>query len=224
MAKVLLFDIDLTLLSTGGAGSKAMSLAFQDLFGVADGFAKVEFAGRTDVVIFRDALALHAIDGDFPTLLGRFKQTYVRHLERTLPETKGSLLPGVQPLLEELSGRGDVRLGLATGNFRGSAERKLRHYGIWHHFRSGGFADDAEDRAEIVRVAAQRVAEDLAGAHQLVVVGDTPHDIASARANGALAVGVATGPYSLDDLARAGADIVLPDLSDWRSAIASFVG
>ncbi len=217
------FD-DLTLLYTGGAGSKAMALAFEEMFGVPDGFAKVEWAGRTDVAILRDALALHSIDGDFAGLLEPFKREYFQHLERTLPETKGHLMPGVHPLLEELSKLTDVRLGLATGNFRGSGERKLRHYGIRDYFRDGGFADDSEERAQIVAIAARRMAGDTAGPHQVVVVGDTPHDIASAKANGALAVGVATGPYGVDDLAQAGAQIVLPDFSDRASAVAKLLG
>jgi phosphoglycolate phosphatase-like HAD superfamily hydrolase len=224
MAKVLLFDIDQTLLYTGGAGTKAMNLAFEELFGIANGLAKVEFAGRTDVAIFRDVLRFHGIDGDFSSLLDRFQQVYVRHLERMLPESQGSLLPGVQPLLEALSRREDVLLGLTTGNFRSSGERKLRYYGIHHYFRDGGFADDSEDRAEIVRIAARRVAGARRGPHQLVVIGDTPHDIASAKANGALALAVATGKYSLEDLDRAGADMVVPDLSDWQGVTASLLG
>lgn len=224
MARVLLFDIDHTLLYTGGAGTKAMNLALQDLFGIVDGFAKVEFSGRTDVAIFRDAVRLHRIDGDFPWLLARFKEVYVRHLARTLTETSGSLMPGIEPLLEELSPRNDILLGLATGNFRGGAELKLRYYGIWHYFRGGAFADDAEDRAEIVGLAARRVLGDRAGAHQVLVVGDTPLDIAAAKAKGAMAVAVATGKYSQDDLSKSGADIVLADLSDWRAAIAALGG
>lgn len=224
MTKVLLFDIDHTLLYSGGAGILAMDLAFRDQFGLADGFATVEFSGRTDTAILRDALRIHHIDGDFPTLLERFKGAYFHHLEETLPVTKGSLMPGIASLLEELSARDDVLLGLATGNFRRGAELKLRHYHILHYFRDGGFGDDSEDRARIVRLAVQRLAGGLEGAHRVVVIGDTPHDIASAQANGAIAVGVATGKYSLEDLRRCGADIALPDLSESRTAIAALVG
>ena len=222
MARVLLFDIDHTLLYTGGAGSKAMNMAFEEMFGIVDGFSGIEFSGRTDISIFRDALRLHGIDGDFPTLLQRFKGVYYRYLAQTLPQTKGGLMPGVGEFLAVLGRRRDVVLGLATGNFRGGAELKLRHYGMWHHFRGGAFGDDAEERAAIVRLAVERVAGGIGGPHRVVVIGDTPHDISSAKANGALAVGVATGRHSLEELQAAGADIVLPDLSDWRDASAFF--
>jgi phosphoglycolate phosphatase-like HAD superfamily hydrolase len=117
-----------------------------------------------------------------------------------------------------------VALGLATGNFRAGAELKLGYYGIWQYFENGAFADDDEDRAGIVRLAARRLLGGEAGGRQVVVIGDTPYDVAAAKANGAMALGVATGPYSLDDLIGSGADIVLPDFSRWEAAIASLVG
>lgn len=224
MGKVLLFDIDHTLLYSGGAGVLAMDLAFRDLFGPENGFAKIEFSGRTDTAIFRDALRLHDIDGDFSTYLERFKEAYFHYLERTLPTTQGSLMPGIASLLEDLSGRDEVQLGLATGNFRRGAELKLGHYRILHHFRDGGFGDDSEDRAQIVRLALQRLAGSPEATQQVVVIGDTPHDIASAKANGAIAVGVATGKYGPEDLRRSGADVVFPDLSDTEAAIAALLG
>jgi len=201
-----------------------MDLAFREQFGLENGFAKVEFSGRTDTAILRDALRIHAIDGDFPKLLERFKEAYFRHLEETLPAKKGNLLPGVDRLLEELSKRDDVLLGLATGNFHRGAELKLNHYQILHYFRDGGFGDDYDDRAQIVRLAASRLVGALEGHHRVVVIGDTPYDVASARAYGAVAVGVATGKYNVDSLSSSGADIVLPDFSDHRAAITTLVG
>lgn len=224
MTKVLLFDIDHTLLYSGGAGVRAMDLAFRDLFGPENGFAKIEFSGRTDTAILRDALRLHAIDDDFSTHLERFKEAYFHYLERTLPTTKGGLMPGIASLLEDLAGRDEVLLGLATGNFRRGAELKLGHYHILHHFRDGGFGDDSEDRTQIVRLALQRLASGPKATQRVAVIGDTPHDIASAKANGALAVGVATGKYGLKDLRHSGADVVLPDLSDTGAAIAALLG
>ncbi|MFQ6019198.1 MAG: HAD family hydrolase [Dehalococcoidia bacterium] len=224
MSKIIVFDIDQTLLYTGGAGTKAMTRAFQEMFGIANGFAGVEFSGRTDVAILRDAFYAHNIEDNFQAQVERFKESYFRYLEKALPETEGRLMPGVEHILTDLDGRSDVLLGLATGNFRQSAEMKLQHYGICDRFRGGAYADDAEERTDIVRLAVQRLAVDASDAPQALVVGDTPYDVASARASGSIAVGVATGDYSVDELRRAGADIVFADLSDWRGAIARLVG
>ena len=221
MARIFLFDIDNTLLNSGGAGSRAMNLAFREIFGVEDGFEGVEFSGRTDSAIFRDGLALHRLpDGDFPALMSRFKATYVRYLARTLPETRGWLLPGVAALLRSLGEAEGVRLGLATGNFRRGAMMKLEHYGIRSFFRSGGFGEDDERRNEVVAIAIRRLGGRPGGRNTVYVVGDTPIDVEAAKANGAVAVAVTTGKSSADELTRAGADVVFPDLGDVASVLA----
>jgi phosphoglycolate phosphatase-like HAD superfamily hydrolase len=220
MTKIFLFDIDNTLLNSGGAGGRAMNLAFRDLFAIEDGFDGVEFSGRTDSAIFRDALVLHRLpDGDFPALLVRFKASYLRHLARTLPQTEGRLLPGVPALLRALSEREAVRLGLATGNFRRGAMMKLEYYGIRPFFCGGGFGEDSEQRGEVVALAIRRLGSRPWGRTPVYVVGDTPIDVEAARANGALAVAVATGSSSADELKQAGADVVFPDFSDLASVL-----
>lgn len=220
MAKIFLFDVDNTLLYSGGAGAKAMNLAFRDLFGVENGFAGVEFTGRTDTAIVRDALRLHRLDdGKFPALFTQFKASYLRHLARTLPETAGRLMPGVPALLRALRETEGVRLGLATGNLRRGAMMKLEHYGIRPFFRSGGFGDDSERRSEVVALAIRRLGGRPGGRNPVYVVGDTPLDVEAAKANRALAVGVTTGSSSAEELARAGADIVFPDFSDLASVL-----
>ena len=195
-----------------------MNRAFQEMFGVADALADIPYAGRTDPSILRDALRRHGIDGDFQQILAAFKERYVWHLERTLWETEGQVLPGVPPLLAALRQRPDVALGLATGNFREGARLKLRRYGLDEHFRHGAYGDDAEDRAELVALAARRAAQGQEPG-RVLVVGDTPLDVAAALACRFTPVGVATGYYSTDDLRRAGAAVVFPDLSDWQGAL-----
>lgn len=193
-----------------------MIRAFKEMFGVPDGFRGVEFSGRTDAAIFRDGVENHGVKGEFPTLLERFEEVYAGYLGETLERCRGSLCPGIGPLLDHLVGREDVVLGLSTGNFRRTGRMKLRHYGILHHFSSGGFADDSENRAQIVKAAAERAG--VNGNRSAVVIGDTPYDVASAKANGLFALAVATGHYDEKSLGRSGADAVLPDLSDWRAA------
>jgi len=220
MARIFLFDIDNTLLNSGGAGGRAMNLAFRDLFGIGNGFDGVEFSGRTDTAIFHDGLLIHRLpDGDFPALLARFKASYVEHLARALTETRGHVLPGVPALLRSLSETEGVRLGLATGNFRRSAMMKLEYYGIRPFLRGGGFGEDSELRSEVVALAIRRLGGRPGGRNPVYVVGDTPIDVEAAKANGAVAVAVTTGKSSAEDLTRAGADAVFPDLSDVASVL-----
>jgi phosphoglycolate phosphatase-like HAD superfamily hydrolase len=220
MASIFLFDVDNTLLNSGGAGSRGMNLAFRDLFGIDSGFDGVEFSGRTDSAIFRNGLLLHHLpDGDFPTLLTRFRASYLRHLAHTLRETKGYVLPGVPALLRSLSEAQGVRLGLATGNFRRGAMMKLEHYGIRRFFRTGGFGEDSEMRSEVVARAIRRLGGRPGGRNPVYVVGDTPIDVEAAKANGAVAVAVTTGTSSAEDLARAGAHVVFPNLGDVASVL-----
>ncbi len=223
MSRLLLFDVDNTLLWSGGAGGKAMGLAFRDLFGIDDAFGRVEFSGRTDRYIVATALRQHGIDGNFDEHQARFLERYYTHLPQTLRERQGKLMPGFPALLDGLSGRPDIRLGLATGNFSRAAQLKLAHYGIDGYFSGGGFGEESEDRAVIVRRAVERLGEGLPSA-EAVVIGDTPHDISSAKANGAVAVGVATGGHSVEQLKESGADFVFQDFSDWRSAVATLTG
>ena len=223
MTRLLLFDVDNTLLWSGGAGGKAMGLAFRDLLGIEDGFKRVEFSGRTDRYILATALRQHGIDGDIDEHQVRFLERYYTHLPETLREREGKLMPGFPALLDDLSGRPDIRLGLATGNFSRAAQMKLAHYGIDGYFSGGGYGEESEERAVIVRRAIERLGEGLPGA-EAVVIGDTPHDISSAKANGAFAVGVATGGHSVEQLKKSGADFVFQDFSDWRSAVATLTG
>jgi phosphoglycolate phosphatase-like HAD superfamily hydrolase len=213
---IVLWDIDNTLLYTGGAGSLAMARAFRDLYGVDDAFRRVEFSGRTDTAIFRDAALEHGIAPDgMSAEMARFLDAYVPHLRTTLQEVAGgSLMPGVEAVLAALADRPGVRQGLGTGNFRRGGEMKLRHYGIDGYFPgfAGGFGEDSHDRAEVIARGIERL-RGRADA-RVVVIGDTPHDVTAAHANGAYALAVATGRHSAEELRASGADDALDDLAD----------
>lgn len=223
MPRVLLFDIDNTLLYTGGAGGYAMNRAFTELFGIAEGFAGVEFSGRTDRYILEAGLRRHGIDGEFEEHLSAFTRRYYQLLRESLRERKGHLMPGFPALLEALSAEPNVRIGLATGNFSEAARMKLEYYGIDSFFAGGGFGEESSDRSLVVRSAVERLG-DGARPQDILVIGDTPHDIRSALDNGVVAVGVATGSSSVGELRAAGAQLTFPDFGDWETAAAVLLG
>lgn len=216
--RLYIFDIDGTLVRTGGAGSGAMRAAFKALWRGSNGFDGIEFSGRSDRALFRQALAVSGLDGaDFEERLRRFKRAYFRRLPQTLEAFSGSLLPGVGSLLQRLAEDKSATVILGTGNFRRSSAIKLQYYGIdrFFNFGVGGFGDRTEDRATLIE-SALRSARRAHGRHDAAfVIGDTVHDVAAARANNVIAVGVATGTTSRDELAAAGADLVLGNLDGW---------
>lgn len=208
-----------------------MRRAFNQLYGIEDGFRRVEFSGRTDWSIYRQAMDQQdLLDGRneqaFLQEMRRFQETYFALLEPALREAEGGrTMPGVQELLAELSNRSDVRLGLGTGNFRKAAFKKLRHFGLDGPLTEGGFGDDAEDRGELVGIAIKRIAGDpIDDPDHVWVIGDTPLDIQAAHANSVRALGVATGPCSLEELKAEGADLALVDLSEREAVLAALLG
>ena len=227
MQTIVLWDIDNTLLYTGGAGSLGMARAFEDLYGVPDAFGRVEFSGRTDTAIFLDAAREHGVADDrLVAELDRFCDAYVPHLDAALGEVPGGrLMPGITAILEALSRRADVRMGLGTGNFRRGGELKLRHYGIDGFFPGtpGGFGEDSESRDTVIRIGIERLTNG-GRPERVVIIGDTPHDVAAARANGAFALAVATGRNGVEELAACGADVAVADLSDVAGALRIICG
>lgn len=219
MPKVLLFDIDGTLVLTGRAGVRAMNRACEQVIGHSNALDGVAVAGRTDWIILHEALRAigHEMDED---LFARLRDAYVTLLreEILLPgEGVKAVLPGVAGLLDALCARPDVFLALLTGNFEEGARIKLEHFDLWRYFKCGAFGDDAADRNALVPFALDRARAcglDGIAPEDVFVVGDTPHDVACARAVGAMPVGVATGSFSVADLRGSGADIVFPDLGD----------
>jgi phosphoglycolate phosphatase len=220
---VCLFDIDGTLLNSGGAGRAAMETALCQVFGLKELRGRVAFSGRTDRAIVRDLFALHEIT-DAPVVWNHFVSAYLRLLPECLQRHDGRVLPGIAALLERLGQRNDVVVGLLTGNLREGARLKLGHYGLYDHFAFGGFGDKHLTRDEVAQEAFRLAPEHLNGSLQndrVWVIGDTPLDIQCARCIGAKAVAVATGFHSMEELAAEKPDLLLNDFSDPTPLLAS---
>ena len=222
MRKLVLFDIDGTLVLTGGAGLRAMNRALEEVLGHADGLNGIPIAGRTDWSILVDAVAKVGRQID-DQLLGVLRDRYVQNLAVEIQDPgKGpkAVMPGIRELLDTLDTRDDIFVGLLTGNFEEGARIKLGYFDLWRYFSCGAFGGDASDRNALVPFAVERARQcglpDIASS-DVLVVGDTPHDVACAHAAGAVPVAVATGGYSVDQLRDSGAEIVFNDLSDMRS-------
>jgi phosphoglycolate phosphatase-like HAD superfamily hydrolase len=215
---IALFDIDGTLLRAGGAGRRAVELALCEVLDDVDGnvsLESVEFAGRTDPWIVRMALMQYGVTAD-DALIHEVLRRYVAHLPRELELASAfEVLPGVLSLLAELTARPDVVLGLGTGNTEPAAYAKLARGGLDSFFSFGGFGSDHTDRAELLRAGLKRGLEQTGarpGVAHVVVIGDTPHDVAAAQAIGAHCVAVSTGGYDGPALEAAGATVVVSDL------------
>lgn len=208
---------------SGGAGARAMAFAFEDVFGLPDTFGNINFAGRTDAWIIAQIAAQHA-EASNPETLQRFHDVYVEQLSREIarPGPRKGVLPGVRELLDTLALRGDSYLALLTGNFQRGAQIKLEYFDLWRYFRCGAFGDAAHERNSLLPAALEQVAARGGGTfapEDIVIVGDTPHDVAVAQAGGARSLAVATGFYDADALRASGADAVLSDLSDVEKAL-----
>ncbi len=233
--KLVLFDIDGTLVLTGGAGVRALNRTCAELAGHGDALSGIPVAGRTDQSILADVLARAGRILDERTL-AELRDRYITHLreeidvpvDAVMPPPRGrsaikAVMPGIRELLDALHARPDVFVGLLTGNFEAGARIKLDHFDLWRYFRCGAYGDDAADRNLLVPIALQRarsmglpeIAPD-----DVIVVGDTPHDVACAHAAGAVPVGVATGGFSVEQLREAGADLVFADLGDTEAFLA----
>ncbi len=220
---LLLFDIDGTLITSGGAGERALRLGFRDRFGIDDDLRNVEIAGRTDSGIARAMLRTHGL-AETPENIAAFVDGYLSHLADQLSRTEGRLLPGILTLLEALKPRPGMVLALLTGNVARGAELKLMHYGVWHFFEFGAYADDHHDRNQLGPFARERAREKHGlefPPERIFVLGDTPHDITCARAIGAKAIAIATGKFTRAELAAHQPDFVFDDLSDLAAVLAA---
>src|SRR5881398_2854709 len=219
--RLLLFDIDGTLIHSGGAGVEALKLALTERFDITDDLHDIEIAGMTDSGIVVSILKKHKIP---PTTenVSAFLDSYVHFLSSELPRRKGKLLPGVLELLQRLKSRPHLLLALLTGNVSRGAQLKLEHYGVWHFFEFGAFADDHQDRNQLGSFALARAKEKHGrefSAAEIDVIGDTPRDIACGKALGARTIAVATGTWSRDELAKYHPNFLIGDLSNVKGII-----
>ena len=222
---LLLFDIDGTLITSGGAGEGALKDALKDRFGVEDDLKGILMAGATDGKISRTILennGLAATPENIATLL----DGYLHFLRQRLPRHQGRVLPGIVNLLARLKGHECCVLALLTGNIERGAEIKLGHFGVWDYFEFGAFADDHHDRNELGKFARARALEKHGEEFppgRIFVIGDTPRDIECGRAIGAKTVAIATGTYTRAELAEHQPDFLFDDLSDTEAVMAALL-
>jgi len=214
---VLLFDVDGTLVDTGGAGRRSIEAAFSEVFGEPFGPLGFPFAGMTDRSIIRRGLAQRGLEAN-EALMEAIVRAYLARLAVEVPaSTSYRVLTAVADVVDAALATPRFAIGLGTGNVAEGARIKLRRGGLAERFAFGGFGCDHEERAELLRAGARRGAERLGealSACRVVVIGDTPKDIAAALAIGAECLAVATGPFEVEQLAGLGASRVAADLSD----------
>ena len=212
---LILWDIDGTILHSGGSGMKALESAL-GVFGVSGSLAGIEFAGRTDPWIVRQIFSRFGIEHTHENF-SRYIDGYIALLPEIFSKSSARVLPGVARILGQAAVHPTVVQGLLTGNLRRGAETKLGFYGLWKYFPVGAFADDSEARNDLGPHALRRAREHWGlefPVGQVWIVGDTPHDIACARVIGARAMAVATGTFKAAELAGHGPDALLESLDD----------
>jgi phosphoglycolate phosphatase len=216
--KLLLFDVDQTLISTGGAGIRALNRAFQELFSVQNAMEGILPHGKTDPGIIREIFnsrAVHSAGDGYPTSLAPILRSYLTYLKQEVESsTSYKILPGIENILDSMAGRSDVLIGLATGNVEPGARIKLERGNLNRYFAFGGFGSDSENRTLLVKRGAEMAAvfsgRSFAPSNTFVI-GDTPRDIEAAREAGFQSIGVATGKYSISELMDAGAALAISD-------------
>jgi|Deesub1362A_J573_1020465.scaffolds.fasta_scaffold00230_47 phosphoglycolate phosphatase-like HAD superfamily hydrolase len=212
--RLVLFDIDETLIDSGRAGTRALNRAFLDLFGIKDAFKDIRMAGMTDIQIMKEGLRVHGLssmDGEVDAIVRR----YLRFLSEEIENPWRRVKPGVFEFLEALKEEG-IPFGLLTGNLEEGARIKLRPFGLDAYFPAGAFGSDDEDRDRLLPIAIRRFSTlgvDVSP-EDCIIIGDTPRDVRCAKAHGARCIAVATGPYSRDSLTEAGADLVVDTLNE----------
>jgi phosphoglycolate phosphatase-like HAD superfamily hydrolase len=214
--RLLLWDIDATLITSGGGGDKALKRAVYERFGREDDLRDIEIAGRTDRHIARSILRKYDVE---PTdeAVNEFLEVYLRWLRDLLPQLNGRVLPGVKEILDRLKPNPDRVLALLTGNLQRGAKLKLERYALWDYFEFGAFADDHHDRNELGAFARRRAAEKHGHEFEVAridVIGDTGHDVGCGKIFGARTIAVATGSWTREQLAEHGPDFLFDDLSD----------
>lgn len=215
---VLLFDIDQTLVTTGGAGRRAISRAFEKIHGRLDACDSFSLSGMTDRAIVRKALGIIGVEAT-PEAIDAIINGYLSFLDEEVQRTEDRhyfVHAGMREAVAEARSRSGVAVGLGTGNVRQGARIKLDRVGLYDQFAFGGFGCDHEDRVELIRHGAQAGARLLDASLEtcrVVVIGDTPKDVAAAKGIGAVCIGVGTGNFTPHALTEAGADFAFPDFT-----------
>ena len=216
MIRLVLFDIDGTLVHTGRAGSRAFGKTMASEFNAPESVEKVRFGGRTDPSLARELFGHNRIPPT-PENFNRFFGSYVFWLDHLVASANGEICRGVPEFIRDLRALPNPPMpGLLTGNIRLGAEIKLRRYGLWEFFETGGFADDSEDRNHIAVAALARGRRLLGGnlrGEEILVVGDTPHDVRCGQFIGAKVLAVATGGAKLEELQNHKPDWTVEDLT-----------
>ncbi len=213
---VLLWDIDGTLVRTGGAGMAALTNAAARFTGRQEDLSSINLAGSMDGDVFEKVCAPRGIDVQALTA------AYLEELPLCLARASGLVPPGVHAMLEITHASAQFCNGLLTGNLRQGAEMKLRHYGIWDYFRFGAFGDEGRLRADLGPVAMKKASRHTGLAllpESFWIIGDTPRDVACARACGFRCLAVGTGVSPAEEIRAAGPDAFFPDLSDTEEVI-----
>jgi phosphoglycolate phosphatase-like HAD superfamily hydrolase len=221
---LLLWDIDGTLIASGGAGMRALQTALHTVFGIKGSLADIDFAGRTDAWIMREVFrkfGLKATSGDF----ARYFEGYIAALPAEMNNPRARVLPGVREILAAVRAHGGIAQGLLTGNMRRGAQVKLAYHGLWDVFAFGAFADDSEHRNELGPHAVRRALEQHGvnfAADDVWVIGDTPHDIACGKSIGARTLAVGTGGAPTWQLRSHHPTAVVEDLTDTAGILQLF--
>jgi phosphoglycolate phosphatase len=220
--RLVLFDIDGTLIDSGGAGVRSLDLAFRKVFSIPDAFQGISMAGKTDTQIIKEGLIKHGLsmDGDFDAII----EAYLLNLRQEIRNDGKHTKPGIYEILKQLYLMEDIGLGLLTGNLEQGARIKLEPFDLNKYFPSGAFGSDDEDRNKLLPFAVNRfekIFNKRIDIEKSIVIGDTPRDVECAHIYGAVCIGVATGPYTFDELTEAKADYVVKDLSDHMDLLQS---
>ena len=221
MKILLLWDIDGTLIASGGTGMRALTIALRHVFAIDGSLADIDFAGRTDRWIMREVFRKFGLDATEENFT-RYFDAYIAALPESLANPNARVLPGVREILRAAETHGGIAQGLLTGNMQRGAQVKLAYHGLWDYFAFGAFADDSEHRNDLgphaVRRALERHGVDFAG-EKVWVIGDTPHDIACGKCIGARTLGVATGSSTVDQLRAHSPTTVLENLADTQAVL-----
>lgn len=223
--KLILFDLDGTILLSGGAGARAVNRACKTIYRIENVMGRIMPDGKTDIAILREIF--RAIEKDFsPDEIDCLFREYLLFLrEEVVNSLEYRVMPGIPELIKALYERDDIIIGIATGNIEEAALIKLERSGLSHYFKFGGFGSDFENREELIRIAIERGKKILNYKREferVFVIGDTPLDIIHARAAGTKTVAVATGSYSVSDLERCNPDYLFEDFSDLGSVLKIF--